>query len=578
MNARPHDIPSLSVDHLGGARLIGGSGTLRPNTPELRALDVVDSPTLRILDLRGCAEGLHLTLAGTPELRQILLPDSGPGAVIHIDACRFKPSLTIQGLLDEIDGCNALHTFALRSPAGAPYRRVTVGARIGRETEAAVLWRQMVRASEIAKRASALRHFHAVDTFLIGDVDLRACTQLRSLTLDDCGSTSRLALPGGMQEVVLHKVKDVRRLGGTGQLLRLYGCTTPRLLIEGGWEQVLLDDGEAPDVTAEDVDWLHLRGAQRVRDLTVGPQTQLWFQAVPPDVVRGGQLSLATDCDRTVARLLQNLEQGEPDATEQLRWFFARHTGDTGNLHRLLGLSRGLGRIDPGLLWELRCLTHAAHQPRFRQSATTLDQALEFAGQTWRWRFPVDLAGEGWLADLRLAEAALEQPATASFRKRLTRVSTLDNVQALGALLHSARREQRLSDLSPVLVDAFRGGCRRLVRNLRRQRRQFPAAAQVVPVIRGLVALRDRDNAHRLRVVIRDRAMPEGKLELLHGLAVHGLDQARSDLLAMLHEPIWGPGLDDLHYRVRRLALAPARSNDLATTDQHEETGNDGHH
>ena len=67
--------------------------SLRVVDDRLRALDVTGGPALIELDLSRCGHGLHLVVQGCPLLRRIVLPDWGPGAVIHLDLGEQPPRL-----------------------------------------------------------------------------------------------------------------------------------------------------------------------------------------------------------------------------------------------------------------------------------------------------------------------------------------------------------------------------------------------------------------------------------------------------------------------------------------------------
>ena len=73
--------------------------------PGLHALDLVDSPDVRVVDLSACSGGLHLAVRDCPNLEQVVVSDEGTGAIVHVDFGERPPGLEIAGPVEDIDAC-----------------------------------------------------------------------------------------------------------------------------------------------------------------------------------------------------------------------------------------------------------------------------------------------------------------------------------------------------------------------------------------------------------------------------------------------------------------------------------------
>ena len=242
-----------------------------------------------------------------------------------------------------------------------------------------------------------------------------------------------------------------------------------------------------------------------------------------------------------------------------------------GCLHRLHGLRRMIGEISPRFLWELRCYSHAAHQPRHRRHQLTMQQAMDFAGSLWRWDFPSDLEGEGWMADLALAEAANGSGIVAPFLRHLGQLNKVGPIKGLALYIHAAKQQGRLDALPDAFVSGFRSSLQRLIFRVMSPSRQLPAAADLQPILRGLVILRDGHAAEQIRRRIHYWTEPAGQLALLGYLAAHGLSAARADLIALAQQPARGFTGGNISQQAWRAALAAPQSDALAFTDTTEQ-------
>ncbi|MFU8831752.1 MAG: hypothetical protein ACNA7J_06300, partial [Wenzhouxiangella sp.] len=126
-----------------GIELSDIEGAVRLVAPELKALDVVDSPDLVELDLRECADDLVVRLVCLPRLERLYLPKRGGEHVVHLQVVRMDRHIVIDGPVElfDLDVDHATHLYRCSSawngmtvgpadllrPSGPENRHVVIG-------------------------------------------------------------------------------------------------------------------------------------------------------------------------------------------------------------------------------------------------------------------------------------------------------------------------------------------------------------------------------------------------------------------------------------------------------------------
>lgn len=103
-----------------------GQSRLALNLPELRALDLHDSPDLVELDISTAAAAFHLTVIGCPKLDRVKFPPAG-AALVHLDSGPHVPELVLEGGVELVDACWAGGQFLLRAEDGTTWDGVHIG-------------------------------------------------------------------------------------------------------------------------------------------------------------------------------------------------------------------------------------------------------------------------------------------------------------------------------------------------------------------------------------------------------------------------------------------------------------------
>ncbi|MFO7530368.1 MAG: hypothetical protein R6W86_16485 [Marinobacter sp.] len=91
---------NLTADSAGGGCIQGFTGVeLVIDEPSLYALDILEAPRLETITIKNLASGKppHLVLGNLTALRQVKLPGSHPGAVIHLHSHSAPAPLEISG-------------------------------------------------------------------------------------------------------------------------------------------------------------------------------------------------------------------------------------------------------------------------------------------------------------------------------------------------------------------------------------------------------------------------------------------------------------------------------------------------
>jgi len=553
--------PSCSADALGGITLEDLPPRARVDDPAITAVTVADAPEVQALDLRGCRRGVHVTLSGVPALRHLHLPEGRPGAVVHL-AADSPPTLALTGLIEELDACWPGFDFRLADRGRAPWRGAVIGASLPKTaTDVVVL---TTRATwEAAPSGQTPRDLFLLGTTVAdGRIDLHDAPRLEALRAKHVTAFGSLHVPTGIREVTLERCEGTHRIQGAGGNLQLRSCAGAHCRIDGVWTHALVEGARFERLSAPLVQYLELRNTAEGLTLDHGEESEVCLTGASPRIAGGRPVQLTRGFGRASAGLLQRVAQRDTEATDQLTWALTRPASRQEWMMRLQALAGAIGQLDPGLLWRLRCLTHAAHNGADPE-CVSVNGAWYTSGDTWTWRFPADIARAGWALDLQLFEAAIDRPETAPFRELLRRARGIHQLAAVSDVV--ARARQRRREPLPLFVEVLRTRLPTVARRHSRQHRAL-TIAQLESLLRGAVMIGDTGAARALHRLARKTLGPAARLGLLRTLAQHGLVQARAELWALARNT---RELDEgQRERALKGALAPPRFGTFAAAEE----------
>ncbi len=549
MGAAHHCVPT--PDGGGGALIEVPAGTThcKVNGVNLRAVDVLADSTLRTLDLTGCHPAIHVSFVTPVHLERLRLPASGSGAVVHLPLAGCDLPVFITGSIDVIDAAwpgtdGARRTFdvSLRqhdTPATGAYIGPASGVRLAAIVDDGLvaLIRGNAAASELNDLASRSRHV-VIDSCLLTD-GLRTEGELHTIEVRD-------SLIAGLAVDASHHV-------------RIEGCRGLRQ-VEGHIKQLTLRD-------CERVDTLRIEGYVSAADIAGVACDQLIIPTVQElNIQDGGEIgTIITLSDHTgPARRPRIRVRGrhapkiEGSSQADVQPLTADDIYDTfvnGTEAGRQGMLRWARNCKPASqLWlALRVMAMAvdAGEPadEIWQDRCELARRKK-AGDTWKWRFPPDLAARGWTADVRLwlRCVAKRAPSAVVFGKTM---AAAHHPQPIAALLLTAAGD----DVAPPERGLLLELCRRALAEATdkgerldriRQRRRGPAMSLGLTRedqtwlwhgVRALTRLADHRDALRvadqMAAWVATCAPTTDGVRVVGRLAAHGSTVARQQLLGL---------------------------------------------
>jgi hypothetical protein len=592
---------ALPPDRQGGVAVRGHPGEILTLTDRrMRCLDLVNCAELRFLDLSACRPGLSLTVSGCPELRRIVLPPGGEGAVIHVDAGDRAPCLDVKGAVASLDACWQDGEFALASPCEecGPF----AGCRVDDSLRDGVTF---LREALVVVGDREMNRFHLPPESPVRQVQLVAAAELDRVLLEgpalermvlrDCPRLRVVDIRTPIRTLRIERARDLRRVEGDGHALTLAKGSghVDGVALTGLWEHAAVTESHTVELNARQVARLLLRGCSDLRSLRTSDETVLSLsgQCAPA----GLQVDRLNLDERAIEALLRQIAAGATEARQALLgWCDTARRPKT----RLLALIALLGLArqgdDPAALWTLRCRVHLRSACPGKQKLTD-DEALAHAARAWSWRLPDDLYQQGWDADLQLWLLCRHTDVAKPFRSVIPFGAGLTGAAAVARELLrqqvAGSMDSELLALLRLAVAGPRAGGR--APHLHPWWHHSPSLGaaemdELDQLVQIAVALRDADIADAL-IECQSRLSLEQRINLLGGLAAFGHQAARVHLIRLASE-LRRPSSADAMFAIDRmapprrlklqqragsLALAPARSDALAATPSRAKQGGD---
>ncbi len=400
---------SVQIDALGG----GALSNVRDRhvvikQPSLRFLDVSDCPDVCTLDLRSCAEGMHIMISGCPALHHISVSDNGQGAVVHINSSDRAPDVEVDGLLDQIDACWSSGRFALESAAHPWY-----GGAIRHQGNIS---------DDLPPLAECQVYIDPVDEIADLSAPWSRCvlicrgSTLQQVVVHAVAEKADIALQALPRLVSVKTASSISRLSVTacpllsfveGQIahchLHASGSRKHHLLLAVHAQQAVISHCQMKKMTLTAPTNLSLIHCTTLADVSLPELTQVRCEGAVPSSLLG--VAEITVNESLVKSLVAQFCDGGGDAVLKPLVSLLPLLREPGpSVRALLLLSELLANgAYPALIWQMRMQLSARHQNSRMSALMSVDQErLATAAGHWHWHLPDDLGREAWLADYRI--------------------------------------------------------------------------------------------------------------------------------------------------------------------------------
>lgn len=387
---------------------------------DLRCIDLVHGPNLRSVDLRACRQPVHLTVSGCPNLERVWLPSSGEGACVHWDFGEGGKTVTIEGSIELFDCSFGNKRSAHAQASKLPYSsaRIYLGE-IAEELLRACCEAELVISSattavdagELQKLNPKVRALHLIGGDLPSTCELFA-PNLECVTIVDSRELDELVASTSVERLTLVRCSRVSRIVNVGHLLRVEGCRTPELKLEGAWNRA------------------HF--VQTTSRLVSGPIEEISSHGCPhihPEIV-----SLA-NASNPLAFLPSEDCIHDPKWRALLIGWISRTTSRATILPALKLISALIeSGLPPDAGWELRS----------KLAANTARKAFKARCQdSWSWDATEDLAFETYTEDLSLWLRCRDASGASDHREKLCSARGAMQISALVRQARSSDGEAR---------------------------------------------------------------------------------------------------------------------------------------
>jgi len=402
----------ITRDTVGGASIAGFPGTaLEIDESDLFALDILDAPNLETIHFKRLKslKRPHLVFSNLPSLSTVLLPSGHPGAIVHYNALNAPNSFVINGAVSEIDAAwENTQTRLESSPNRSQWTRVVCCPATQKPLEPAGNGLVIVTGDMPAEHdqltlgadndwlilnGRGLRHVQANTS---GKVMLQQVPDLRTIN----SSAHGLSLE-------IYDASALKRISGTGERVIVYQkhSTPQELTIADKWQHARIHSK-----TLKRLDFAHgkslaLHHCDRLNhvNLPLGMDVEC-FGALPAPLMASARFYFDESSLNTCMERFKNGESSQLAGILSILANAHEREQVVLSLQKIQELCE-LG-VSPDLIWRTRRELAARHRENRGKSKRAKrpfnDAALSKADLYWHWKFPEDLAPQGWEADLKI--------------------------------------------------------------------------------------------------------------------------------------------------------------------------------
>lgn len=416
---------------------------------ELKHLDLYQVNALQTLALH-CPEPAerHVRVQGASALKSMQLSGHNENRwVIHLDLPSFPHGLSISAPISHLDMCwlhdNELLT--LTPPQQVALLNEVVFYDLSQMTVSDFSALQDLPENSLVVCFGGFEQAvvptfanieHLVFTDIAG-IDCLTISQVKHLVVQRAiGLRTIAVLEPGLARLQLQQCPQFSQLTAPAEFsadeAQLTDAAHGSVLLAGRWNNVKLRRAALTELTAEQIDQLHVTDCPNLQRLRVGSPLIFTNGIFAPELLDQSSFSINEGMIRdTLQKLTERMDQELVEALLQqaLRQFKPYNVG-----HAIM-LLQALAELDYDIekLWELRAILHLKNQRRqvhFRQEPTG------FKVSNWRWNIKVDRVFESYEADFLFWLKAKRQglPEASHFLPMMVHTALVDEPAAFFTL------------------------------------------------------------------------------------------------------------------------------------------------
>ncbi len=584
----------ITRDTAGGAGLAHFPGqTLEVDEPGVFALDIIDAPNLEVIHLKRLKPHTrpHLVLSNLPRLQRIILPSGHPGAIVHFNSEKAPRPFVIAGMVSEIDAAWENTQLRLESaPNHQHWSRVICGHPDDNLPEPAgnglVILNGNMPANQdqltlgpdndwLLTDVAGLRH---VQINTRGKAVLQQIPDLRTVNSSGHGLTLDIS-----------QAPMLKRVSGVGERFTLHQKkqTERELTIADQWQHARIHSSRLQTLRFPNGASLALHHCNALHNVEVPLDADVeCFGALPASLLHSARFYFDESSLNASFERLKNGDNSElPGILSILANAYEREQVvlSLQKLHALCEMG-----VAPDLIWNTRrelTTRHRDNRARNKRSNRPFNEAaMAKADLFWHWRFPEDLAPQGWEADLKIWEHCQPTvPAAADYGDIIA--CTCCDDEALNTLIRLAGKsvdDTEVFRLTLRCMEDYLLKDEDFLLNRNRSQNHDPTMRLVML----LIGPRSGHEEERIVIAFLCNILPLATLVTSIPPIVHLCPGVfRSQLMALARKPkAWfqarteslafyqrGRKLEEYRQRLMQIALAPCTSEDDEEDEEDDE-------
>ncbi|HCW89749.1 MAG TPA: hypothetical protein DHU56_06805 [Marinobacter sp.] len=584
----------ITRDTAGGAGLANFPGkTLEIDEPGVFSLDILDAPNLEVIHLKRLKplKRPHLVLSNLPKLQQIILPSGHPGAIVHFNNEKAPRPFVISGVVSEIDAAWENTQLRLESaPNHQHWSRVICCKADNPVPEPAgnglVILNGTMPTNQdqltlgpgndwLLTNIAGLRH---VQVNTGGKAVLQQVPDLRTVNSSGHGLTLEVS-----------ETPMLKRVSGVGERFTLRQKTQAQreLTIADQWKHACIHSSRLQTLRFPNGASLALHHCNALHNVEVPLDADVeCFGALPASLLHSARFYFDESSLNASFERLKDGDTSELPAVLSILAKAYEREQVVLSLQKLHALCK-MG-VAPDLIWNARrelATRHRDNRAKNKRSNRPFNEAaMSKADLFWHWKFPEDLAPQGWEADLKIWEYCQRSvPAAADYGDIIA--CTCCDDEALNTLI-------RLAGNTPGDTGVFRLTLRCMEEYLLKDedfllnRNRSQNRDPTMRLVKLLIRPRAGSEGERIVVAFLCNILPLATLVKSIPPIVHLCPGVfRSQLMAMARKPeAWfrartetlafykrGRKLEEYRQRLMQIALAPCTSEDDEEDEEDDE-------